>query len=102
MAAQPGVAECLDTLECDGQTLRRSISKATSGAATFIVQVSLYSQSLGGAIAKTTYATDAGSETRALRELLERVDLAGVLVQADELHANRPISPTSPSATPTS
>ena len=102
MAAQPGVAEGLDSLVCDGKTLRGSISETPSGAATFIAQVSLYSQSLGVAIAQTTYATDAGSETRALRELLESVDLAGVLVQADALHANRPFSPTSPSATPTS
>lgn len=102
MAAQPGVAEGLDTLVCDGKTLRGSISETPSIAATFIAQVSLYSQWLGVAIAQTTYATDAGSETRALRELLESVDLAGVLVQADALHANRPFSLTSPSATPTS
>ncbi len=90
MAAQPGVAEGLDTLVCDGKTLRGSISETPSGAATFIAQVGLYSQSLGVAIAQTIYATDAGSETRALRELLESVDLAGVLFQADALHANRP------------
>ncbi|QNG27093.1 hypothetical protein [Synechococcus sp. HK01-R] len=39
---------------------------------------------------------------KALRQLLEAVDLGGVLVQADALHANRPISSTSPSAAPTS
>ena len=47
MAAQPGVAEELDTLVCDGKTLRGSIAQNASGAATFIAQVSLYSQSLG-------------------------------------------------------
>ena len=47
MAAQPGVAEELDTLVCDGKTLRGSIAENASGAATFIAQVSLYSQSLG-------------------------------------------------------
>ena len=62
----------------------------------------LYSQSLGVAIAQTTYATDAGGEIQALRHLLEAVDLEGVLVQADALHANRPFSSTSPSAAPTS
>lgn len=67
MAAQPGVADGIDTLVCDGKTLRGSISVTHSGAATFIAQVSLYSQSLVVAIAQTTYATDAGSETRALR-----------------------------------
>ncbi len=54
MAAQPGVAEALDTLVCDGKTLRGSIAENASGAATIIAQVSLYSQSLGVAIAQTT------------------------------------------------
>jgi hypothetical protein len=102
MSAQSGVAEGLDTLVCDGKTLRGSIAETDSGVATFIAQVSLYSQSLGVAIAQTTYATDAGSETQALRQLLEAIELEGVLVQADALHANRPFSSSSPSAVPTS
>ena len=102
MAAQPGVAEVLDTLVCDGKTLRGSIAENSSGAATFIAQVSLYSQTLGVAIAQTTYATDASGEIQALRQLLEAVELDGVLVQADALHANRPFFSTSPSAVPTS
>ena len=102
MSAQSGVAEGLDSLVCDGKTLRGSIAETDSGAAKFIAQVSLYSQSLGVAIAQTTYATDAGSETQALRQLLDAIELEGVLVQADALHANRPFSSTSPSAAPTS
>jgi len=90
MAAQPGVAEEIDTLVCDGKTLRGSIAENASGAARFIAQMSLYSQTLGVAIAQTTYATDATGEIQALRQLLEAVDLEGVLVQADALHANRP------------
>ncbi len=102
MAAQPGVAEELETLVCDGKTLRGSIAENDTGAARFIAQVSLYSQSLGVAIAQTTYATDASGEIQALRQLLEAIELEGVLVQADALHANRPFSSTSPSAVPTS
>jgi len=101
MTSQPGVAE-LDTLVCDGKTLRGSIAETDSGAAKFIAQVSLYSKSLGVAIAQTTYATDASGEIQALRQLLEAVELDGILVQADALHANRPFSSTSPSAAPTS
>ena len=101
MTAQPGVAE-LDTLVCDGKTLRGSIAETDSGAMKFIAQVSLYSETLGVAIAQTTYATDASGEIQALRQLLEAVELEGVLVQADALHANRPFSFTSPSAAPTS
>jgi hypothetical protein len=101
MTAQPGVAE-LDTLVCDDKTLRGSIAETASGAAKFIAQVSLYSESLGVAIAQTTYATDASGEIQALRQLLEAVELEGVLVQADALHANRPFSSTWPSAARTS
>ena len=75
MAAQPGVTEAVDTLVCDGKTLRGSIDETASGAARFIAQVSLYSNSLGVAIAQSTYATDAGGEIAALRQLLDRVEL---------------------------
>ena len=83
MALQPGVAEELDTLESDCKTLLGSNAENASGAATFTTQVSLYSHTLGVAIAKTTYATYASSEIQALRQLLEAVELDGVLVQAD-------------------
>lgn len=102
MAAQPGVSETVDTLICDGKTLRGSISETASGAARFIAQVSLYSNKLGVAIAQSTYATDAGSEIEALRQLLDRIELKGLLVQADALHANRPFFSTSSSVMPTS
>ena len=102
ITAQPVVPEMVDTLVCDGKTLRGSIAENVSGAARFIAQVSLYSNSLGVAIAQNTYATDSGSEISALRELLDRVELSGLLVQADALHANRPFSSTSSSVEPTS
>ena len=102
MAAQPGVTDTVETLVCDGKTLRGSIDQTASGAARFIAQVSLYSNTLGVAIAQSTYATDAGSEISELRELLDRVELTGMLVQADALHANRPFSSTSSSVAPTS
>jgi hypothetical protein len=102
MSTQIGDAEPVDTLVCDGKTLRGSIDETATGAARFIAQVSLYSNSLGVAIAQSTYATDAGSEIAALRQLLDRVDLEGLLVQADALHANRPFFSTSNSAAPTS
>jgi hypothetical protein len=102
MAAQPGVAESIDTLVCDGKTLRGSIADNASGATRFIAQVSLYSNSLGVAIAQSTYATDTGGEIAALRQLLDRVELEGLLVQADALHANRGFFSTSSSVAPTS
>ena len=102
MAAQPGVAEGVETLVCDGKTLRGSADQGTGGAARFIAQVSLYANSLGVAIAQSTYATDAGGEIAALRALLDRMELEGLLVQTDALHANRPFSSTLNSAVQTS
>jgi hypothetical protein len=102
IVARPGVSDTVDTLVCDGKTLRGSIAETTSGAARFIAHVSLYSNSLGVAVARSTYATDAGGEIKALRQLLNRVELEGLLVQADALHANRPFSSTSSSVAPTS
>jgi len=64
--------------------------------------VSLYSQSLGVAIAQSTDAIDASGEIQALRRLLEAMELEGVLVQADAQHANRHYSTTLPRAAPTS
>ncbi len=87
---------------CDGKTLRGSIVQTDSGAAHFIAQVSLYSQTLVVAIAQSTYTTDASGEIQALRQLLEALELGGVLVQAAALHANRPFPSTSPSAAPIS
>ena len=57
---------------------------------------------LGVAIAQSTYATDTGGEIAALRQLLDRVELDGLLVQADALHANRGFFSTSSSVAPTS
>jgi hypothetical protein len=102
MRAQLGDDAQMDTLICDGKTLRGSMDETASGATRFMAQVSLYSSRLGVAIAQSTYATDAGGEIAALRELLDRVDLEGVLVQADALHANRPFFSTSNSEAPTS
>ena len=88
MAAQLGVTDTADTLVCDGKTLRGSIADYASGTARFIAQVSHYSNTLGLAIAQSTYPTDAGGEISALRQLLDRVELECLFVQADALHAN--------------
>ncbi len=79
-----------------------TIDQTASGAQRLITQVSLYSNTLGVVIAQNTYATDAGGDIAALRQLLDRVDLNSLLVQADALHANRPFSSTSSSVAPTS
>jgi hypothetical protein len=82
-----------------GKTLRGSIAETSTGVARFIAQVSLYFNSLGVAIAQSSYSTDAGGEIEALRRLLDRVELEGLL---DALHANRSFASTSSSVAPTS
>ena len=95
MVAQPGVAAELDTLVSYGKVLRGSIAESDCGAARFIAQVTLYSQTLGIAIAQTTHATDASGEIQALRLLLEAVELEGVLVPP--VSGNVPVQLCTPS-----
>jgi hypothetical protein len=102
MAAQPGVAEELETLVCDGKTLRGSIAENETGAARFIAQVTLYSAALGVAISQACYATGENHERAVLRQLLGELDLEGVLIQADALHTQRPFFGSSRSRGPTS
>lgn len=52
IADQPGVAETVDTLVCDGMTLLGSIAENAAGTARFIAQLSLYYNTLGMAIAQ--------------------------------------------------
>ncbi len=118
MRAQLGDDAQMDTLICDGKTLRGSMDETASGAKRYGLRptsstwprsastpadwVSLTASRKPGGYAQSTYATDAGGEIAALRELLARVDLEGVLVQADALHANRPFFSTANSEALTS
>jgi hypothetical protein len=86
MSQQPALVDGVDNLVCDGKTLRSSIDKNCSAAATFIAQVNLYSQALGVAIAQTTYGTDESCD---------------VLVQAVAPHGNRPFFSSFRSSAPT-
>ncbi|MFN7898206.1 MAG: hypothetical protein ACK5N0_00880 [Synechococcaceae cyanobacterium] len=58
--------------------------------------MSLGSNILGVALDQNTHATNARGEIAALRQLLDPVELKGLLVQADALHANRPLASPSP------
>ena len=80
------------TLVSDGKALRMFNRSTASGEARLIAQGSHYTNTPGVAIAQNTYATDTGGDIAALHQLLNRVDLNGLLVQAMALHANRPCS----------
>jgi hypothetical protein len=90
IAQIPGGATDLDQLICDGKTLRGSIEPTARGGSAFIAQVTLYSAALGVAISQACCATGENHERAVLRQLLGKLDLGGVLIQADALHTHRP------------
>jgi len=88
IAQIPGEASDLDQLVCDGKTLRGSIEPTSGGGSAFIAQVTLYSAALGVAIAYR-HATGVNHERAVLQKLLGKLDLEGVLIQADALHTQQ-------------
>jgi hypothetical protein len=79
-----------DQLFCDGTTLRGSAAQpdGADGATRFVTQVRLYARELGVAIALTSFDTGKSHERAALKALLSTLELEGVLIQADALHAS--------------
>jgi hypothetical protein len=102
IAQIPGGATDLDQLVCDGKTLRGSNEPTAAGGSTFIAQVTLYSAALGVAISQACYATSENHERAVLRQLLDALNLEGVLIQADALHTQKPFFGSSRSREPTS
>ena len=64
--------------------------------------MTLYSAALGVAIAQACYATTENHERAVLQKLLGKLDLEGVLIQADALHTQQPFFGSSQSRGPTS
>ena len=102
IAQIPGGAADLDQRVCDGKTLRGSIEPTAGGGSAFIAQVTLYSAALGVAISQACYATGENHDRAVLKQLLGELDLDGVLIQADELHTQKPFFNSSRSRGPTS
>lgn len=102
IAQIPGGTEGLESLVCDGKTLRGSIESTANGGSAFIAQVTLYSPALGVAINQGFYATAENHERAVFKQLLGQLDLEGVLIQADALHTQRPFFNSSRSRGPTS
>jgi len=90
MAAQIGDTESVDTPVRDGKTMRGSIDQIAAGTARFITQVSLNSNILGLATFQNTSATNVGDEIAASHQLLDRVEVNGLLVQAEAPACNTP------------
>ena len=98
----PGGASDLDQLVCNGETLRGSINPTAGGGSKFIAQVTLNSAALGLAISQACYATGENHQRAVLKQLMGQLDLEGVLLQADALHAQQPFFDSSRSRMPTS
>jgi hypothetical protein len=96
------VAADLDQLVCDGKTMHGSIEPTSGGGSAIIAQVTLYSAALGVAIAQACYATTENHERAVLQKLLGKLDLEGVLIQANPLQTRQPFFGNSQSRGPTS
>jgi len=77
-SAPPCGTDDLDQLVCDGKTLRGSIEPTSGGGSTLIAQVTLYSASLGVAIAQACYSATENHENAVLQKLLGELDLKSV------------------------
>ena len=89
----PSAALYIDGILVAAAERRWGLDRRELAARTVFVSHETYTPARGGS---------AAAEIQALRELLDRVELSGLLVQADALHANRPFSSTSSSVEPTS
>ena len=102
ISENPGGADGLDQLVCDGKTLCGSAVETEDGSHRLVAQVTAYVWALGFALAQATYDTHESSERAALKELLSTLELEGVLIQADALHTTRPFFSGAWSRGPTS
>lgn len=68
--------------------LRGLIDFTSGGGTRFIAQLTLYHESLGVAIAQACYDTGEDEELAVFQKLLDELDLAGLPIQADPLHAS--------------
>lgn len=80
---------------CEVMKLLGSIDETTSGAGKLSAQVGLYSKSLRVAIAQPAEEPVDRGKIQALDQPLVAMELGGVLVQTEALHAKHAISSTS-------
>ncbi|WP_126147298.1 transposase family protein [Synechococcus elongatus] len=108
MLVHPAVVAAggIEGLVCDGKTLRGSAIETRKADGTpfqaFVAQVTLYSAQLGIAIAQACYDTRESHEQQVLHQLLQEVELEGLLIQTDALHTTQAFFDSSSSAVRTS
>jgi hypothetical protein len=89
MLSHPALQEFLQSLLCDGKTLRGSKLAGEDASQTFVAVVTVYVQALGVALAQASYRSDQSHEQAALQGLLIDLPLEEAVVQADALHTNQ-------------
>ena len=89
MLNHPALQEPLESLLCDGKTLRGSKVAGEDVSQTFVAVVTVYVQALGVALAQSSYSTDESHERAALQGLLIDLPLEDAVVQADALHTSQ-------------
>jgi hypothetical protein len=80
ISQMPGGAKDMNKLVCDGKRLGGSSIETEDDSRCFVAQVTVYAGALGVALAQKAYDTHESSERAALKELLNIMDLDGVLL----------------------
>ena len=89
MLNHPSLQGPLESLLCDGKTLRGSRQPGQDVSQTFVAVVTVYVQALGVALAQASYSTDTSHEQAALQGLLIDLPIEEAVVQADALHTTQ-------------
>ena len=100
MLNHPTLQEPLESLLCDGKTLRGSKTTGEDASQTFVAVVTVYVQALGVALAQASYSTDQSHEQAALQGLMIDLPIEEAVVQADALHTTQDFFASSRTAEP--
>lgn len=78
-----------DWLSVDGKGIASTLTDAHQGQQNFVNVVSVYSQRRGIVVAQRAFENGKGSEIQAVESLLGELQLSGVVLTMDALHAQK-------------
>lgn len=96
----PDESKDLEQLVYDGKTLQGAAVEPEDGSQRLVVQVTVDARGIGIALAQRPM-TPANPVRAGPKEMLSRMDLEGLLIQADALQATRPFFSNAWSREPT-
>lgn len=84
-----GLMQAGDNTAVDGKSLRNTVSDAHDAEQTFINVVSVFQLEQGLVVGQAVFENGDKSEIQVVYELLERLQLSGVTISLDALHAQK-------------